>query len=179
MASGCKLPIFPWWPLQTHRRRYLQNPFKFNVNGQSSATREVRLAIKKTAHKQPKDVNGGVLAAVHRGFLSSFSLGAFATQLNLILPAFQPFSIACNGNSVSWPFFQAIALYCPFAIRASLSLTLLPIILTWPLAALFSVDSYASLCLRATTKTPQETLNESCFIYLFIYCNGCDICTPS
>lgn len=100
MASSCKLPIFPWWPLQNHHRRYLQNPFKCNVNSQSSAAREVTLAIKKMALQQPKDVNGGVLAAVHRGFLSSFSLGAFATQLNLILPGFQSFSIACHGNSV-------------------------------------------------------------------------------
>jgi len=63
-----------------------------NVNGQCSATREVKLAIKKTAHKQPKDVNGGVLAAFQRGILFSFSLGAFATQQNLILPGFQTLS---------------------------------------------------------------------------------------
>lgn len=61
-----------------------------NVNSQCSATREVRLAIKQIAYAQPKDVNGGVLAAVHRGILLSFSLGALATQQNLILPGFQP-----------------------------------------------------------------------------------------
>lgn len=164
MASSCKLPIFPWCPLQNPHRRYLQNPFKCNVNGQSSATREVKLAIKKTALRQPKDVNGGVLAAVHGGFLSSFSLGAFATQLNLILPGFQSFSIACHGNSVvlslcysspplshSSPHYSHLTTCCSF--------------LCWFLCL---------QCLRATTKTPQETLNESFFLMVGTFAPLCN-----
>lgn len=152
-------------PLQTLSSDPPPTPASCNVSSQCSATREVKLALKETAHMQPKDVNGGVLAAVHRGILFSFSLGALLLSRISYCLASKPFSIACHGNRVSWPSFQAIAINCPFFSPRPLPFSpFSPLFSPDHLLLFFSVDSNASY----TSDNNQNTSRDP-FIFIFIF----------
>lgn len=110
VASGCKLPFFSWWPLQTHCRCFFsESPRPFpsfsscNVNGQRSAVRQVvRLAIKEIAHMQPKRCKWGVYWLQSLGTSSSHSpcVLLLLSRISYCL-ASKPLPLACYGNSVS------------------------------------------------------------------------------
>lgn len=86
--------------------------------------------------------------------------------------ASEPFLIACHGNSVSWPSFQAIAFYCPFFLQVTPSHSSFPLLPIWPLASLSSLDSYASCTSKQQPKHLKNILSERIFKF-----DDCDICT--
>lgn len=77
--------------------------------------------------------------------------------------------------------FKLLLSTVPFLFKIPTLLTVFPIILTRPLAALFSVDSYASFTSdnnQKHLKRPFQRKETKHFLLLFNL-NDCDICTTS
>lgn len=130
-----------------------------NVSSQCSATREVGLAMKKTAHWQPKNVNGGAggcwgywLQSIG-GFLSPFSLESFLllSRFSYCL-ASKPYCIACCGNSVSWAFSSKLLISTIPSLSEPSSPSSLLSSLFSPDHLLLFVDPCASYTPRANQK---------------------------